>query len=308
MPSGPPRDVWLGVTKSALQKYVRRGETALALQAATDILKLDKRAFFWRWPIIVAEDVLTAVPLLPLVYDNPLGVVEATTKLPKNKDAWGVYTRMAVAPFASRPPVTLVDALVAQDAVLASKVAWWMWEMGLKDEVVSELVGMIGVSAAELLGAAKKIRKGPGPEDCQPKFMVAAAVLTALEQVAGAPKQIEVRDYLANPLTASAMLPPHHVRWYACDQHTAPGGMAVRALVKYAPSLTLPEVKATWFWMESAKLAGGVAEHLYFSVDESMRADGLDPDRARGRWYALEAHARDLVVWACAKWQMTAVT
>jgi len=309
MPSGPPRDVWLGVTKSALQKYVRRGETALALQAAAELIRLDKRVFFWRWPIIVAEDVLTAVPLLPFVADNPLGVVEATTTLPKNKDAWGLYVLARDSAPLGRPSCALVDALVAADAVLATRCAWWEWEMGHKDAVINELSGMLlgtdGVAVRDLLTAATKIRKGPGPEDCQPRFMVAAAVLCALDQVASAPKEIRVRE--APAVTAEAVLPPHHVRWYACDQHTAPGGGAMRAVAKYAPSVTMDKLKAIWFWNESAKLGGGVADHRFYSEDESMRAEGLDPYAARARWYALKDHAIELVGLACAKWQMTAV-
>lgn len=296
------RSVWAGVSKSALQKHVRRGEVDRAVQAAHEMMRNSRTDFFSRWPIIVTEDVLTGVKLLPQLITNPLGVVAATAALPKNKDTWGLYIRMKADPISAeklpsfeRP---LDTALEAGDALLASRVAWWLWEVGDKASVKRALGGQPG--KVELFGRIDRMSNV-----CEVMFSLAGAVLWTMGQVAGSEVEVEVPDI------AVADIEPMNktVQWYACDGHTAPGRMALSALLKHhaPPHLSLEQLKETQFWLESARLGGAVAEHKFYSVDAALRRDGVMPDEGRELWLQLRPKAQELVVWACERFGITAV-
>ena len=303
----PVRDVWTGVLKSALQKHVRRGETDLALPVAAELLKRAKTEFFQRWPVIVAEDVLPGVALLPQLRDNPLGVVRATCRLPKNKETWGLYIAMKADPMQAsllpgfdRP---LEASLDGDDPLLAARIAWWLWDVGDRAHVADVLVQRAKPAwcdgQRELLARVAK-----SYDMCQTMFMLAGAVMIAMGQVG----DVSVR---VRPVTPSDVEPlaSRTVAWYACDTHTAPGSMASRALAsRYLPSdVSVAQFKETWFWLESAKLGEPIADHRYYSVDASLMRDGVDPDRARALWARYRPDVQRLVVWAGTKFNIHVV-
>ena len=141
----------------------------------------------------------------------------ATSQLPKNKDSWGVYLQMKRSPIlaervSSCDRLTLTDALASGDAPLAAKLAWSRWTNS-RDGVVAALSLRSGVS--ELLRRAARLR-----DDVQTMFMIAAAVLCAMDQVAG-----DEGDGVVPRVSPSdiGLLPARTVNWYCCDAHTAPG-------------------------------------------------------------------------------------
>jgi hypothetical protein len=140
--------------------------------------------------------------------------------------------------------------------------------------------------------------------DCQTMFMLAGAVMVAMGQVGDV--SLKVRPVAPGDFEP---LVGRTVAWYACDTHTAPGSMAIRALVaRYLPSdVSLDEFKETWFWLESAKLGEPTADHRYYSVDASLIRDGVDPDRARTLWARYRPDVQRLVVWAGTKFNIHVV-
>jgi hypothetical protein len=256
----------------------------------------------WRWPIIAAEDVLTGVKLLPQLRVNPLGVVAATTRFPKNKDAWGLSLVMKADPIlAGRDSwvdrAAFEKALTAGDAVLTARVAWWLWNSGrYRDDVIALLSRRPGVR--EVLQRAYRLN-----DDVQTRFMLAAATLCALDQVAGDEQGVDELPRI-DPSDISPV--GKTVCWYACDAHTAPGGIAIRTVAKQA-LIPVAQLAATWFWLESATLGGAVAAHRYYTVDASLIDDGVDPKAARRGWLELRTDATRTVAWACSRYGITAV-
>lgn len=230
----PWRDERIPLLKSALQKYIRRGNVDQAHAVAARLIALPggRSALARRLPVIAAEDV--GVHLLPASLvpgDGPeadtelLRVTRGLSALPKSKEAYW----LAASVWEGRLPIGGVsaadfrEALEAGDHRLAVAIALTAreqraWRSGERLISLLQHAIMDGPPLALAIARAALEREAKGGFGVGE--LIAAAIIAAIERPDG---PIPVLPSVAPPAAARLRL-----AWYVADGHTAVGRRALR--------------------------------------------------------------------------------
>ena len=299
----PWRDERIGLLKSAVQKYIRRGEADAAYAAAARLLAMPngRSALVRRLPVIAAEDVgITSIPASTFARDRIpaddeiLDVVTGLSLItPKSKDAYWLAATVWDARYpagdvsAARFRAALEDGdhrLALAIALDAHERRWWRSGPRLID-ILQSAVANRSESAQTIAAAAlqREAKGGAGTGE-----LIAAAIIAAIEE--------DGVDALALPRRAARDQPELRLAWYAADGHTSVGQRALGRVSHrrgYSPALlgnlmfcycsglvAPPEVPSRWQELGRAldASANGWGTHeqgagLWESLRDEIRAE-----------------------------------
>lgn len=284
-----------------MQKHIRRGEVEDAGRMAAEMFRLSPGGFKKRLAVIVCEDALEGAGLLPFATTNPVGVVAEMARRKKNKDANGVVVKIG----AAVPPEddvwfgkeNALSQLVAEGNILdATRMAWGMWSRGMRDEVR----GVLGKSEAGLILLDRSLQETTFKGE--PVCLLAGIVLIAAGKV--------VLDPTFTPIdteTYPAQIEKRRAAWYGCDMHTLPGKIAFSVVKKHYNEIEEKQLKAIWFYGESARL-GETVEHKIWDWEEvATKRVGMTFKELHARWAEMRPWVRDVVYWAAEKQGIEAI-
>jgi hypothetical protein len=234
------QDPRIGTYKSAVQKYIRRGEIQSAVDSASGLLRLPggTNALSRRLSVIAAEDVgplwIPAVVAItrarrPRDPDADAGALLAAVaglaSLPKSKEAYwlagtcwlGRRRPRAVSRFALGRAIESGDYREAVAIYMAAREAR-CWRRG--ERVIDELLerAHAGSAVAKAVVESALWREGQGGFGIDE--LAAAAVIAAVDQPDGALPTLPAINYA----------PPNPARkldWYVYDGHTTVGRAAI---------------------------------------------------------------------------------
>ena len=231
--TAPWRDERIGLLKSALQKYIRRGETDKAIAVGGRLLQLPggRSALARRLPVIAAEDVgITYLPAAATDHGewdeaSLLTVVARLSEAPKSKEAywlaamtWNDPRRVHdVTPVALSRDLTKGDHLGALHRVRAAKETRdWRSGQRLMSALHAHISGAPPHATAIAEAALRREAKGGFGTD----ELLAAAIIAAIDRPSDPP-----------PSFLKAARPSNHpieLDFYVADAHTAVGQRALR--------------------------------------------------------------------------------
>jgi hypothetical protein len=297
---GPPwRNPWLGAYKSAVQKYVRRGEVAKAAWAAEHLLALPggRSALARRLPVVTSEDVgarwLPAVGRAVVAAQDAgpeqaasllIATAASLASLDKDKEAaWMAATVWEGRHVPSRTGRQALEEAIAarlyREALAVSFDAVEKRQWRSSERVIEALQKALA-QAPELtqeIGRWALWRQRLGGSDAT---CLAAALIACIDHPSGPVLGLPPVEY--EPLPAATRLD-----WYALDGHTAIGSTVI---ARQARLLGLPAglLASLWFDFESIKL--GPVELPSRWKDEALALDAV-----QGGWGTAENGAR---LWA----------
>ena len=292
--TAPWRDERIGLLKSAVQKYIRRGETEKAARTASELLQRSggRSALARRLPVIAAEDVgIIFVPAAATDHgawadEQLLGVTAGLSRVVKSKDAYWLAATVWSDPRPISQPtaVRFLRELEAGDyeSALRSAIAARdakVWRSG--DRVIGVLLDRLGqgpVHARDIGTAAlrREAKGGFGMDE-----LVAAAIIAAIDQPADAPRPFPVHR------AVPAQRP--ELDFYVADGHT---GVGQRALHRVAIRYGLPVKTLTDLMFSCESIVLGPAEIPSRWKDravwqETVASGFSSPEDAQRLWNAL---------------------
>lgn len=228
------RDDRISLLKSALQKYIRRGEADNAYAVAHRLLTLPggRSALARRLPVIAAEDVGVAyIPAASGSGNEPsddadlLRVTTGLSVLPKSKEAYW----LAATVWENRLPIgslggeTLRDALEAGDhrgavAMALAAREQRAWRSGERLISVLQHALASGPTLGSEIGLAALRREAKGGFGTGE--LMAAAVIAAIDKPQGPTPTL--------PSVAAPSQPRLELAWFVADGHTSIGQRALR--------------------------------------------------------------------------------
>ncbi len=231
--TAPWRDERISLFKSALQKYIRRGETAKAIAVANRLLELPggRSALARRLPVIAAEDVgITYLPAAATDHgdwsdEELLTVTGGLSRVPKSKEAYWLAATVwydprpvdDVTPSGLRGRIADGDHLAALRCAIAAKESR-VWRSG--DRVISALREALAAApphAQAITDSAlrREAKGGFGMDE-----LLAAAIIAAIDRPLEPPPPFEGPQ---RPRVQSMKLD-----FYVADGHTRAGQRALR--------------------------------------------------------------------------------
>lgn len=231
----PWRDDRISLLKSALQKYIRRGETDKAVAVAGRLLELPggRSALARRLPIIAAEDVgITYIAAAATDHgewsdEDLVSVAAGLSRVPKSKEAYWLAATVwsdpqsvdEVTPNALQRHLVHGEYLSALRCAMAAKQRR-TWRSG--DRLIAalrEAGGRAPAHAAAIVDASlrREAKGGSGTDE-----LLAAAIIATIDRPADPPDPFD-----PVPPTGDRQL---NLDFYVADGHTAVGQRALRGV------------------------------------------------------------------------------
>lgn len=305
--SGDPR---LSPLKSAIQKYVRRGEITKAVSTAAEMLEVPggQASLERRLLVICAEDVgwewvpaLAAAISRGMKPEQVLDAVASLASLPKQKEAY--WLANTVWGGRHRIPMLTVDDLLAEIGARDYQAALAIL---IEGDERDKLRGVGGITAAlyqvaerstpateALIRSVLKQFRGTAGE------LWSAAVIAAIDQPESLPSALPRVSWTALPR-------PKPLDWYTQDGHTRIGGIGLSMVVKRNPMIGRDSLTEMMFDFESIKLAPEEIPGRWRdeSFEHDCREHGWQSEEwARTSW---EQHygplVQDAIEWLQGRW------
>ena len=290
------RDPRYGAYKSALQKYIRRGEIDKAVMAAGALAELPGGAAMLsrRLTVIAAEDVgwqlvpATAEAVHASAQNSPreamkqlTSIAAALAGLPKSREAYWLaatcWQGRRIARTVSRS--ALAEALAEgrhQEALAICLAAIEAREWRSGDRIIDALTGCLADTppAAQDVGRSALRRAAQGGFGVDE--LVAAAVIAAIDRPTG-PLPVLLLYKAIEPVR------PLRLEWYTQDGHTDVGRRALGAVSR---RLAVPQERLAALMFNYSSIVMGPVERA-----ARWRGEALALDARAGGWGSVEAGA-----------------
>ncbi|MBM4400801.1 MAG: hypothetical protein FJ045_02500 [Crenarchaeota archaeon] len=234
----------VSVLKSALQKYIRRGETEKALKAGKFLYLLAKGSAIDRLKNIVVEDVASATSVVQYLNaeigpSQFLACVKFTADAPKDKKYAITANRLENLTERQLSQISsdTEDGLVAHLFLLG------------EDKNENEIYSIVGRSPVTESLVQRAIKGTYFKGD---RFCLYAAALDYSQSPTPDIKLPNVRFDEIEPIKFG------DIDWYCLDFHTPVGRTALNFFISKHRDIDRVEFKTAWFMGESAKLGGKV--------------------------------------------------
>lgn len=285
---------WGSCVKSAMQKSIRRGNVGQAVAAARILDAINPTGLRNRLPIIMVEDVLTASELAPRVERDPIGVVAAMARLPKDKDCCGLMNKVYAAGEGTATKQDLEAAVKENDPFKATLSGWRLWHSGRRRDVTEVLrneLPLFGIPG-DVGGPVARAFMGRAMRgtffEADSMVLIAGAALARMGRIP--------------PVSVSLEVPPEEpfvLRWFATDQHTPPGRVAAGSVAKKL-GIDTELLKQAWFWCESSLLDPANTGKMEWWGRESaaLHWAKVEFPQLQKLWSEIRTDLQGMTVWA----------
>lgn len=250
-----------GLYKSAVQKYIRRGNIEKAVRAAKVLYGLSRDQAIRRLKIIVVEDAFSAVETLKFIHDKMslaefLAVVAVIAEAPKDKSLCMLGFQVTEGLLAHQVNESVPDLEWLKEHLLDKeeyiKVVIDLFKLA-KDKRFAEINKVFQYDHREVVKQClDRVAGGTfWPSDSALLLMAAIRYMRGDHRLKN-PTLPSIDDKNIQPLKLS------EIDWYCVDFHTHVGRIAERFFLARHKGITQKMLEAVWFFGESARLGGEI--------------------------------------------------
>ena len=250
-----------GLYKSALQKYIRRGNVEKAIRTAKTLFLLSRDQSIRRLKIIVVEDAFSAVEILRFFSDDMnletyLRVVAAVAEAPKDKSLCPLGWELTE------------GSLVSRVAQATPNVEWLKTHLLDQSEYVEVVIQLFQLAKDKRFNDVENVfdyDQDVVVRQCldriaQGTFWPSDSALLLMAAI-----RYRQGDYLLKNLTLPQINPNEvqslrlsEIDWFCCDSHSHVGRVAERFFLARHKEITQKMLQSIWFHGESARLGGEI--------------------------------------------------
>ena len=276
----------VGIYKSAMQKYIRRGNPEKAVRAAKALQDMQPTSLIRRLKVIIPEDVYTCMNLYQYVEDKPLEVVWTLAHSAKDGHCCRAFNEVKETGEYEK----ITDLMFFKDHWKdgdLSKVISTMFAVARKDD------GLAGIGRVfkELLDehpAAKAVMDELLNDTKVDIDLTLVALLRMFRD--GYEKTVLMEDDF---IDATEPMHISEVDWFAYDMHTFPGRITMQLIAK-DHHLKRDDVGWYW-WFGEASIRIPEAD----APEEYKKYTGKKEIRCKEEWKKIRKDAIDKIFYVC---------